>query len=36
MLAKDVKYLIDKLGETTPEAMNFITDMLHKQGLEGE
>jgi tripartite-type tricarboxylate transporter receptor subunit TctC len=36
MLAKDVKYLIDKLGETTPEAMKFIADMLHKQGLEGE
>jgi tripartite-type tricarboxylate transporter receptor subunit TctC len=36
MHAKDVKYLIDKLGETTPEAMKFIADMLHKQGLEGE
>ena len=36
MAHEDVEYLIKKLGATSPEAIAFITAMLHKQGLEAE
>ena len=34
--ADDVTELIQNLGKTSPEAIAFISDMLKKQGLQGE
>jgi hypothetical protein len=36
MAYEDVEFLVKKLGATSPEAVTFITTMLHKQGLEAE
>jgi hypothetical protein len=36
MSYQDVDLLIDRLGATSPEAVEFIAGMLRKQGLEGE
>jgi tripartite-type tricarboxylate transporter receptor subunit TctC len=32
----DITQLIKNLGDTSPEAIAFTTDMLHKQGIQGE
>jgi|tagenome__1003787_1003787.scaffolds.fasta_scaffold20899752_2 hypothetical protein len=36
MTAEDVTYLVTKIGQTSPEALAYLADMLKKQGLEGE
>jgi tripartite-type tricarboxylate transporter receptor subunit TctC len=33
---EDVEFLMQKLGATSPEAVKFISTMLHKQGVEAE